>query len=58
VAAAHGSGLTHKVLQKARKGRALTVRAQKKVLAAVAAHCKSAGLPEPVMADLFNYRGR
>jgi hypothetical protein len=46
------------VLQKARKGRALTVRAQKKVLAAVAAHCKSAGLPEPVMADLFNYRGR
>ena len=58
VAAAHGSGLTHKVLQKARKGRALTVRAQKKVLAAVAAHCTSAGLPEPAMADLFNYRGR
>jgi hypothetical protein len=24
----------------------------------VAAHCKSAGLPEPAMADLFNYRGR
>ena len=58
VAAAAGSGLTHKVVAKARKGRALTARAQKKLLAAVAAHCRGAGLAEPAMADLFNYRGR
>lgn len=58
VAAAAGSGLTHKVVAKARKGRALTARAQKKILSAVAAHCRSKAVPEPVMSDLFNYRGR
>ncbi|RYD26447.1 MAG: hypothetical protein EOP86_25930, partial [Verrucomicrobiaceae bacterium] len=35
VAAAAGTGLTHKVVQKARKGRQLTARAQRKVLAAL-----------------------
>jgi hypothetical protein len=58
VAAAAGSGLTHKVVAKARKGRALTARAQKKILSAVAAHCRSMGVPERAMCDLFIYRGR
>ncbi len=58
VAAAAGSGLTHKVVAKARKGRALTARAQKKLLAAVSTHCRSQGVTVPGMPDLFNYRGR
>lgn len=58
VAAAAGTGLTHKVVQKARKGRQLTARAQKKVLAACNAAFKTRELPPVEMADLFNYKGR
>ena len=58
VAAVVGSGLTHKVVQKARKGRQLTVRAQRKVLAAVNAAGKLAGLPALTHEEAFNYIGR
>ncbi len=58
VAAAGPNGLTHKVVQKARKGRQLTARAQKKVLAAVNAAGKLLEL-DPVKHDqAFNYIGR
>ena len=52
------SGLTHKVVQKARKGRALTSRAQRKVLGACNAALATRGLPPVGQAELFNYRGR
>ena len=58
VAAIAGTGLTHKVVAKARRGRQLTGKAQRKVLAAVCAVFKARELPAPVLADLFNYRGR
>ena len=58
VAAAAGNGLTHKVVQKARKGRQLTARAQKKVLAAVNAAGKLKGLPALKHDEAFNYIGR
>ena len=48
--------LTHKQVQKARKGRKLTARMQKKILAAVNAVKGEA--EEVEMAALFNYRGR
>jgi hypothetical protein len=51
-------GLTHKVVQKARKGRALTTKAQVKVLAALNAALKRQGHPPVVLAAVFNYRGR
>jgi hypothetical protein len=48
--------LTHKVVQKARRGRKITRRAQQKILAAVNA---VAGEKENYrLEDLFNYRGR
>lgn len=58
VAAAGGNGLTHKVVQKARKGRQLTVKAQKKVLAAVNAAFKLLEMPAITHAQAFNYIGR
>lgn len=58
VAAAGGNGLTHKVVQKARKGRQLTARAQKKVLAAVNAAGKLKDLPALKHDEAFNYIGR
>ena len=58
VAAAGGNGLTHKVVQKARKGRQLTARAQKKVLAAVNTAGKLKDLPPLKHAEAFTYIGR
>ncbi len=58
VAAITGTGLTHKVVTKARKGRQLTAKAQRKVHAAVSALFKKKALPVPVLSELFNYRGR
>jgi hypothetical protein len=58
VAAAAGTGLTHKVVQKARKGRQLTARAQKKVLSALNAARKTRDLPPVAIAEVFNYVGR
>jgi len=58
VAAAGGNGLTHKVVQKARKGRQLTARAQKKVLAAVNAAGKLKDFPALKHEEAFNYIGR
>ena len=58
VAAAGGNGLTHKVVQKARKGRQLTARAQKKVLAAVNAAGKLRESPVVKHGEAFNYIGR
>ena len=58
VAAAGGDGLTHKVVQKARKGRQLTARAQKKVLAAVNAAGKLKEFPTLKHDEAFNYIGR
>ena len=48
--------LTHKQVQKARKGRKLTARMQKKILAAV--NAVKGDAEEVEMAALFNYRGR
>lgn len=58
VAAAGGNGLTHKVVQKARKGRQLTARGQKKVLAAVNAAGKLKDFPSLTHKEAFNYIGR
>lgn len=58
VAAAAGTGLTHKVVQKARKGRQLTARAQKKVLAALNGARKTRELPPVGHSAAFNYIGR
>ena len=58
VAAAAGTGLTHKVVQKARKGRQLTAKAQRKVLAALNGARKAKDLPPAAIGEAFNYRGR
>lgn len=58
VATAGGNGLTHKVVQKARKGRQLTARAQKKVLTAVNAAFKLLEMHPVTHAQAFNYIGR
>lgn len=51
----HSAGkLTHKVVQKGRKGRRLTRNAQEKILRALNATAASAYQME----ELFNYRGR
>jgi hypothetical protein len=49
--------VTHKVVQKARKGRMLTARMQKKVLAAVNACLRQKELPQVAFEDLFSYIG-
>ena len=56
VAAAAGSGLTHKQVAKARRGRRLTVNLQDKILAALN---RLPGQEPPLRReDCFNYRGR
>ena len=52
--AASGEGLTHKQVAKARRGRKLTLRLQRKVLAA----WNKARGEEREVGDLFNYQGR
>lgn len=54
--AASGEHLTHKVVGKARRGRRLTVRGQKKVLDAFN-RCVVMGEPL-TLTDLFNYKGK
>ena len=57
VAADMTKGVTHKAVGKARKGRRLTVRMQRKILAAVN-HCLAAKGAGAVRFDgLFNYVG-
>jgi len=57
VAADATRGATHKAVGKARKGRRLTARMQKKILAAVN-HCLAAKNAAAVrFEDLFNYVG-
>lgn len=48
--------LTHKVIQKGRKGRRITRRAQQKILLAV--NRAAAGTAQFTVEELFNYRGR
>lgn len=56
VVAASGEQLTHKVVQKGRRGRQLTRRAQDKILRALA---KAAGADANFTRDqLFTYEGR
>jgi hypothetical protein len=58
VVAADGTlAVTHKVVGKARKGRRLTARMQKKVLQAVNGALGQRGLPPTTFAGLFNYVG-
>jgi len=47
--------LTHKMVQKGRKGRQLTLNVQNKILSAINAARPEAGLK---LKDLFNYKGR
>ncbi len=56
--AASPSQLTHKQVQKARKGRYVTANIQRKVLEALAAAPRGEGEKPPVfrLEDLFNYR--
>lgn len=49
--------LTHKMVQKARKGRKITRNIQNKVLNAVNAVRKGRGVELMKMTDLFNYKG-
>lgn len=58
VAAGVATGLTHKEVAKARKGRQLTFHTQKRILAALNACLKSRELPPVALDNLFNYRGR
>lgn len=56
VALAEGTGLTHKQVMKARRGRRLTRRIQEKIVAALN---RLPGLSAPVRwEELFTYRGR
>ncbi len=57
VAADVTKGMTHKVVNKARKGRRLTARMQKKVLAALNVCLTAKELPKVTHAELFNYIG-
>jgi hypothetical protein len=58
VAAGAASNLTHKEVAKARKGRRLTARTQRRVLLALNACLDTQDLPPVELRDLFNYRGR
>ena len=54
--------LTHKAVQRARKGRRLTPKVQRKVVAALNAVCRERGAGEGeskvfAVSDLFNYHG-
>lgn len=55
VAAAGPKALTHKMVAKARRGRALTHRTQEKIVAAL--NAKASGVVYQHK-DCFNYRGR
>lgn len=57
-AASAQSGLTHKEVTKARKGRHLTARTQRRVLTALNACLISREIPPVSITELFNYRGR
>ena len=57
VVAASPVQLTHKVVNKGRKGRRLTVRAQKKILDALT-RALGDDVEAPKLDELFNYRGR
>ncbi|MCC6880977.1 MAG: hypothetical protein WBE58_14685 [Verrucomicrobiales bacterium] len=51
--------LTHKVVSKARRGRELTHRAQRKIHAAMERALRQKGIERKLsLSDLFNYRGR
>ena len=58
VAAAGEPAVTHKVVNKARKGRQLTARMQKKVYSAVNTLLAGRGEERVNIQDLFNYIGR
>lgn len=55
VAAVPPGTLTHKQVQKARKGRRLTTNMQEKILEALNAYSKPASYR---FGDIFNYRGK
>jgi hypothetical protein len=55
--AASTAHLTHKEVAKARKGRRLTGRTQRRVLDALNACLKAHDAPPVKLADLFNYTG-
>jgi hypothetical protein len=57
VAADESKAITHKVVNKARKGRRLTARMQKKVVIAVNACLVAKGVVKVTHPDLFNYVG-
>lgn len=57
VAADSTKGVTHKVVGKARKGRRLTARMQRKVLAAVNQCLAAKSVTAVTVSDLFNYIG-
>jgi hypothetical protein len=50
--------LTHKEVAKARKGRQLTARTQKRILAALNVCLKARDFPPAAMGEAFNYQGR
>lgn len=57
VVAASKEPLTHKAVQRARKGRLLTPQTQKRVIVAMNAALKAAGIERVCgLADLFNYK--
>ncbi len=57
IVAASREPLTHKAVQRARKGRMLTPHTQRRVVAALNASLKSAGIDRAyAMADLFTYK--
>lgn len=58
VAAGTDANLTHKEVAKARKGRQLTARTQRRILAALNACLKSREESAVTLAEAFNYRGR
>lgn len=57
VAADVTKGVTHKVVTKARKGRRLTARMQRKILASVNVCLAAREAPKVAHADLFQYIG-
>lgn len=57
VAADETLGVTHKVVGKARKGRRLTARMQRKILVAVNRCLSERGLERAAFDGLFNYVG-
>ena len=56
-AAGAACNLTHKEVARARKGRRLTARTQRRVLSALNVCLRSCELPTVDLAEVFNYRG-